>query len=112
MAWVVGTGMLLGLLVIGCGIATLRTGWIVPTARRHVTRPALHGIGALVTGGSVVLQGLFFSILPGLTWDARFYGGNALLLAGLTLLTLGQVLSPRADRDHTRPADARPASCA
>ncbi|MFE5207512.1 hypothetical protein [Streptomyces sp. NPDC056600] len=101
MAWVVGTGAFLGLLVIAAGIVTLRTGWIVPTARRHVARPRLHGLGALFTGSSVVLQSLFyFRVLPGVSWDVRFFGGNAILLAGLLLIGLSQVLPLRGNPDH------------
>lgn len=57
MAWVVGTGALLGLLAIASGIVTLQKGWIPPMARRHVTRPQLHGFGAVFTGTSVLLKG-------------------------------------------------------
>lgn len=105
MAWVVGTGALLGLVAIALGIVTLRTGWIVPTARRHVTRPQLHGLGALLTGTSVVLQGLFyFRIVPSVSWEARFFGGNALLLGGLLLMALSQLLPLHRNRDHTDPS--------
>ncbi|MEU0307442.1 hypothetical protein ACWGH7_21415 [Streptomyces cyaneofuscatus] len=100
MAWAVGTGLLLGLLLIAMGTATLRTGWIVPTARRHVTRPPLHGLGALLMSTSLVLQSLLhFRVLPGAFWEARFYGGNALLLGGMLLLILSQSLPPRRRRD-------------
>ncbi|MEU0695696.1 hypothetical protein [Streptomyces niveus] len=101
MAWVVGAGALLGLLAITSGIVTLRTGWIVPTARRHVTRPRLHALGALLTGTSVLLQSLFhFQVLPSVSWEARFIGGNALLLSGLLLIALGQLLPLRRSHDH------------
>lgn len=60
MAWVVGTDTFLGLLAITLGIVTLRTGWVMPTARRHVTRPQLHGLGALLIGISLVSQSLFY----------------------------------------------------
>ncbi len=101
MAWVVGTGGFLGLLAIGLGFVTLRTGWIVPTARRRVTRPQLHGLGALLTGASLLLQGLFyFRILPSVSWEVRFFGGNALLFAGLLLIGLSQMLPLRRDPDH------------
>ncbi|MEU0377651.1 hypothetical protein ABZ093_10170 [Streptomyces cyaneofuscatus] len=96
MAWAVGTGLLLGLLLIAMGTATLRTGWIVPTARRHVTRPQLHGIGALLMGASLVLQSLlYFGALPSVSWETRFYGGNALLLGGMLMLIVSQSLPPR-----------------
>lgn len=105
MAWVVGTVAFLGLLAIALGIVTLRTGWIVPTARRHVTRPPLHGLGALLTGSYAVLQGLFyFRVLPSVSWEARFFGGDALLLAGLLLIILSQLLPLRRSRDHTDPS--------
>ena len=106
MAWVVGTGAFLGLLAIASGIVTLRTGWILPTARRHVTRPQLHGLGALLTGASVVLQGLFyFRVLPSVSWEARFFTGNALLLAGLLLIALSQLLPLRRNPNHADPSD-------
>ncbi|MFF0597966.1 hypothetical protein [Streptomyces antibioticus] len=91
MAWIVGTGMLLGLLAIVAGSVTLATGWTVPTARRHVTRPRLHGFGALFMGTSLVLQSLlYFRILPSVSWEARFFGSNALLFSGLLLIGLSQ----------------------
>lgn len=74
--------MLMGLLAIAMGLVTLRTGWILPPARRHVTRPHLHGLGGLLIGTSLVLQGLFdFRILPSLSWDFRFFGGIAFLFS-------------------------------
>ncbi|MGW6400358.1 hypothetical protein [Streptomyces sp. NPDC055134] len=101
MAWVVGTGAFLGLLAIASGIVTLRTGWILPTARRHVTRPQLHGLGVLLMGASVVLQGLFyFRLLPSVSWEVRFFGGNALPFAGLLLIALSQLLPLRRNPNH------------
>ncbi|AWE54349.1 hypothetical protein DC008_34980 [Streptomyces nigra] len=105
MAWVVGTGVLLGLLAIALGILTLRTGWVAPTARRHVTRPKLHGLGALLMGTSLLLQSLFyFRILPSVSWEVRFFGGNAFLLAGLLLIALSQLPRPRQSPDHADPS--------
>lgn len=107
MAWVVGTGAFLGLLAIALGIVTLRTGWILPTARRHVTRSKLHGLGALLTGASPLLQSLFyFRILPSVSWEVRFLGGNAVLLAGLCLIALSQLLPLHRNRDHADPSGA------
>jgi len=100
-AWVVGTGLLLGMLLIAMGTVTLRTGWLLPTARRHVTRPQLHGLGALLMGASLALQSLmYFEILPGPSWETRFYGGNALLLGGMLLLLVSQLLPLHSSRDH------------
>ncbi|MFD7961750.1 hypothetical protein ACFV5J_13230 [Streptomyces zaomyceticus] len=105
MAWVVGAGGFLGLLAIALGIVTLRTGWIVPTARRHVTRPKLQGLGALLTGASALLQSLlYFQFLPSVSWDVRFFGGNALLFAGLLLIALSQLLPVRRNPDHADPS--------
>ncbi|MFF8837431.1 hypothetical protein [Streptomyces sp. NPDC015130] len=105
MAWIVGTAVFLGLVVVALGIVTLRTGWVVPTARRRVARPELHGLGALLVGTSVVLQGLFFfPVLPGVSWEARFFGGNALLLTGLLLLALSQLLPVRRSQDRPGPS--------
>ncbi|MFE7329511.1 hypothetical protein ACFU8W_31920 [Streptomyces sp. NPDC057565] len=104
MAWVVGAGMLMGLLAIASGIVTLRTGWILPAARRHVTRPQLHGLGALAAGACPLVQGLFyFRILPSASWEIRFFGGNALSLTGLLLIAASQLLSPRRSPDRTDP---------
>ncbi|UCA52318.1 hypothetical protein LEL86_24815 [Streptomyces sp. WA6-1-16] len=101
MAWVVGTGAFLGLLAIVLGTVTLRTGWIVPTARRHVTRPQLHALGALFMGTYSLLQSLFyFRILPSVSWEVRFFGGNAFLFAGLLLIALSQMLPVRRSPDH------------
>ncbi|MFJ2854556.1 hypothetical protein [Streptomyces rubiginosohelvolus] len=97
----------MGLLAIALGIVTLRTGWILPTARRHVTRSKLHGLGALLTGASPLLQSLFyFRILPSVSWEVRFLGGNAVLLAGLCLIALSQLLPLHRNRDHADPSGA------
>ncbi|GAB2923698.1 hypothetical protein GCM10027028_22080 [Streptomyces sundarbansensis] len=105
MAWVVGTGAFLGLRAIIWGTVTLRTGWMVPTARRHVTRPQLHGLGALLTGTSPLLQSLFyFRILPSISWEVRFFGGNAFLFAGILLIALSQMLPVRRSPDHADPS--------
>ncbi|MEU6242528.1 hypothetical protein [Streptomyces sp. NPDC047024] len=97
----------MGLLAIALGIVTLRTGWILPTARRHVTRPKLHGFGALLTGASPLLQSLFyFQILPSVSWEVRFFGGNAFLFAGLLLIALSQLLPFRRNPGHADPSGA------
>ncbi|WP_327269326.1 hypothetical protein OG233_18920 [Streptomyces sp. NBC_01218] len=105
MAWVVGAGGFLGLLVIALGIVALRTGWILPTTRRHVTRPRLYGLGGLLTGASVLVQSLlYFGILPSVAWDVRFYGGIAFLLAGLFLIALSQLLPLRRNGVYADPS--------
>ncbi|MFI8370058.1 hypothetical protein [Streptomyces sp. NPDC085466] len=97
----------MGLLAIALGIVALRTGWILPTARRHVTRPKLHGLGVLLMGASPLLQSLFyFRILPSVSWDVRFFGGNAILLAGLLLIALSQLLPLRRNLGHADPSGA------
>ncbi|CAM5528059.1 hypothetical protein [Streptomyces pilosus] len=91
MVWVVGIGVLVGLLMVASGVGTLRTGWVVPSARRHVARPKLYGLGALLIGVSILLQGLmYFRVLPSVPPEARYVGGNALLLGGLLLVALSQ----------------------
>ncbi|MFV0134935.1 hypothetical protein ACLGIH_17150 [Streptomyces sp. HMX87] len=58
-----------------------------------MTRPRLHGLGTLLIGASPLLLGLFcFGLLPSASWEARFFGGNALLFAGLLLIALSQTL--------------------
>ncbi|MFZ4280737.1 hypothetical protein [Streptomyces rhizosphaericola] len=104
MAWVVAANALLGVPAIALGTVTLRTGWVLPTAHRHVTRPRFHGVGVLLIGASLLLQSLLhFEVLPSVSWEARFYGGNALLLGGMLLLLLGYVLPLRRTEPHTRP---------
>jgi hypothetical protein len=39
MEWVVGSGMVLGLLAVAAGMASIRTGWTLPWVRRRVTHP-------------------------------------------------------------------------
>ncbi|CAL9539088.1 hypothetical protein SUDANB132_04197 [Streptomyces sp. enrichment culture] len=51
MVWVVGISVLVGLLLIASGVGTLRTGWVLPSARRHVARPKLYGLRALFMVG-------------------------------------------------------------
>ncbi|MFB6780981.1 hypothetical protein ACFCX0_27005 [Streptomyces sp. NPDC056352] len=105
MAWAVGAGVLMGLLAITLGLVTLRKRVDPATARRHVTRPQLRGLGGLLTGTSLVLQGLFnLRILPSVTWDIRFFGGNAFLFAGLLLISASQLMAQRRGPDHTDPS--------
>ncbi|MER6097836.1 hypothetical protein ABT154_18640 [Streptomyces sp. NPDC001728] len=95
MAWMVGAGMLLGVAAIALGLLTLRTGWVPPWTRRHVTRPRLQGVGALLVGLTLFLQGLvYFGVLPGLSWEARFFGQLALMLSGLACIAMSQLLPP------------------
>lgn len=106
MAWVVGANALLGLLAITLGTVGIRTGWVLPTARRHVTRPRLHGLGALFIGASLLLRSLvYFRILPDLPWDVTFFGGSALLLGGMLLMALSQLLPLRRSPHHTRSSE-------
>ncbi|MFI6875119.1 hypothetical protein ACIBL6_16950 [Streptomyces sp. NPDC050400] len=105
MAWVVGAGALLGILAIASGIVTLRTGWVLPTARGHVARPQLHGIGTLFIGSNLVLQSLaHFGALPDVSWEVRFFGGNALLFGGFLLIALSQLLPLRRGRGRVDPS--------
>lgn len=106
MAWVVGTGAFFGLLAIASGLVTLRTGWILPMARRNVTRPQLQGLGVVFAGTAVLLQGLFyFQILPSVSWEVRFFGGNALVFAGILFIALSQLLPRRRGPNHATPSD-------
>ncbi|MFF3885999.1 hypothetical protein [Streptomyces sp. NPDC001914] len=108
MTWVVGTGAFLGMLAIVLGVVTIRTGWLLPTARRHVTRSELHGFGAVLTGAPVVVQSLFyFRLLPSVSWEVRFFGGNALLLAGLILMILSQLPPLGRSREQADSAGVR-----
>ncbi|WP_223280852.1 hypothetical protein [Streptomyces antnestii] len=92
MEWVVGTGMLAGLLLIASGTASMRTGWVPPWARRRVTRPSLYGLGAVLVGVPCVVQGLFyFRILASPSWEVRFVAQNALMFSGLILIGVGQM---------------------
>ncbi|GHB08209.1 hypothetical protein ACIQRS_29655 [Streptomyces termitum] len=102
MGWVVGTGAVMGLLVITLGVAALRTGWVLPVSRRHVTRPRLYGAGALVLGASLLLPGLSaLRLLPGVSEETRLLGGTGLLLAGLLLLLVSQLSPLHRDRRST-----------
>lgn len=98
MGWVIGIGMLVSLALIALGVVSMRTGWVLPWARRHVTRPRVYGFGALLAGVPCVVQGLYYfrlPLLPDLSGDVRFYGTTPLLLCGLLLIGLGQLLPRR-----------------
>ncbi|MFD7872532.1 hypothetical protein ACFV5G_00120 [Streptomyces sp. NPDC059766] len=96
MEWVVGIGLVLGLLFMALGVASIRTGWTLPWARRHVRHHRVYGTGALLMGASCVLQGLFyFGALPTPSWEVRFFAANALLITGILLLGAGQLLPAR-----------------
>ncbi|MEU2930785.1 hypothetical protein ABZ636_38125 [Streptomyces sp. NPDC007251] len=99
MEWLVGMGMLGGLLLIALGAASIRTGWTLPFMVRRVTRPSVYGLGALLLGASCVVQGLFyFAIVPIPSWELRFFGANALLFSGLVLIGVGQMRPSRRRR--------------
>ncbi|WP_406468520.1 hypothetical protein [Streptomyces sp. NBC_01594] len=96
MEWVVGSGMILGVLAITLGTASIRTGWTLPWARRRVTRPRIYGLGALLVGTNCVVQDLFhFRIAPSPPWEIRFFSTTALTLCGLILMGVGQMLPLR-----------------
>lgn len=92
MEWVVGSGMFLGLLAVVLGVASMRTDWSLPWARRRVTRPRVYGLGALLVGAPCVIQGLFyFRFVPEPSWELRFLGTNALMFSGLILMGVSQM---------------------
>ncbi|GAA5707359.1 hypothetical protein Save01_08222 [Streptomyces avermitilis] len=97
MDWFVGLGMVLGVLAIALGTVSIRTGWTLSWARRHVARPRVYGLGGLLVGTPCTVQGLFyFGIVPSPSWEIRFFSMNVLLLSGLVLLGVGQMRwSPR-----------------
>ncbi|MFF3602895.1 hypothetical protein [Streptomyces sp. NPDC002463] len=92
-AWVVGAGLLLGLLGTVLAGVVLRTGWVPPWNRRHVTRPWLFGAGILMASLGNVLMGLeYFGVLPEVSWEVRFFVGNGVIWAGVLLIGASQVL--------------------
>ncbi|MET9793330.1 hypothetical protein [Streptomyces canus] len=96
MEWVVGSGMVLGLLAVALGVASMRTGWTLPWVRRRVTRPRIYGLGGLLVGAPCVIQGLFyFHVVPSPSWEFRFFGTNALMFSGLILMGVSQMRSSR-----------------
>jgi len=106
MGWIVGISMSLSLMLISLGVASMRTGWVLPWARRHVGRPHVYGLGALLVGAPCAVQGLYyfrFPLLPEVSWDIRHYSMTALLLCGLLLVGVGQLLPPSRQADSSRP---------
>jgi hypothetical protein len=90
--WIVAGGMVLGALLMALGTAALRTGWTLPWARRHVTRPGMYGLGGVLMGLPVFVQGFFyFDIVPEPSWEVRFFGMNVLLLSGIALSGISQL---------------------
>ena len=110
LVWVVGAGMLLGVLSIALGVVTFRTGWAPPWSRRHVTRPRLLGTGAVLTGLGVFLPGLvYFGVVPDLSWEVRFFGQNALVLAGLVCIGASRLMAPpRGGNPHGEAPHGKP----
>ncbi|MFE6099049.1 hypothetical protein ACFVQ4_03700 [Streptomyces laurentii] len=73
-----------------CGVAALRTGWILPWQRRHVRRPALHGWALLVMGGSLVAQAANLGTVPTGPFLTPPLAASGALLVGILLLVLAQ----------------------
>ena len=96
MEWVVGSGMVLGLLAVALGVASMRTGWTLPWVRRRVTRPRIYGLAGLLMGAPCVIQGVFyFHVVPSPSWEFRFFGTNALMFSGLILMGVSQIRPSR-----------------
>jgi hypothetical protein len=47
--------MTVGVLEIALGTASIRTGWTLPWVRRHVARPRIYGLGAVLVGTAGVV---------------------------------------------------------
>ncbi|MFF0095117.1 hypothetical protein ACFYSF_35000 [Streptomyces canus] len=95
MEWVVGSGMVLGLLAVALGVASMRTGWTLPWVRRRVTRPRIYGLAGLLTGAPCVIQGFYFHVVPSPSWEFRFFGTGAFMFSGLILMGVSQMRSWR-----------------
>ncbi|MET9461040.1 hypothetical protein ABZY05_39340 [Streptomyces canus] len=96
MEWVVGSGMVLGLLAVTLGVASMRTGWTLPWVRRRVTRPRIDGLAGLLVGALCVIQRLFyFHVVPSPSREFRFFGTGALMFSVPILLGVSQMRPSR-----------------
>lgn len=83
---------LLALLIASSGVAAVTSGWVLPTNRRHVRAPRIHGWGQLVVAFALCWQ-LAFGLMISDS-GARPSGtliGAALLLAGIVVMMVGQL---------------------
>jgi hypothetical protein len=83
---------LLALLIAASGVAAVTRGWVLPMNRRHVRAPRVYGWGQLVLAFALCWQ-LASGVLISDS-GARLAGtliGDAMLLAGLLVMMIGQL---------------------
>jgi hypothetical protein len=91
--------ILLALLIAASGIAALTRGWVLPTSRKHVTRPQLYGWGQLVIAIALCCQAAFGLMTNDL--DARQGGtlaGSVLMVIGTLVIAVSQRTTGRRQR--------------
>jgi hypothetical protein len=99
--WLVGTDMLMGALAVFFGAVAAWTGRPLPGTRRRAGRPRLQGVGAVLIGSACLGQAFFyFRVTPRPRWDVLFFSTNALILCGLTLLTVAGPARSVSSRTH------------
>ncbi|MFF2328315.1 MULTISPECIES: hypothetical protein [unclassified Streptomyces] len=79
--------VLVALLIAASGAAAVTRGWVLPTNRRAVHRPRVHGWGQLTVAFALCWQMFFLLVLS--DPDTRQWGtltGSVLLLAGLIVM--------------------------
>ncbi|NEC23876.1 hypothetical protein [Streptomyces parvus] len=83
--------ILLALLIAASGVAALTRGWVLPTGRKHVTRPRLYGWGQLVVAVALCCQVTFGLMTIG--FASRQWGtltGSALMVTGVLVIAMSQ----------------------
>lgn len=83
--------ILVALLIAASGIAALTRGWVLPTNRKHVTRPQLYGWGQLVVAIALCCQaafGLMTNDLGTRQWGTLV--GSVLMVTGILVTAVSQ----------------------
>lgn len=83
--------VLLALLIAASGTAAITRGWVLPTNRKHVSRPKLYGWGQLVIAIALCCQAVFGLMTNDL--DTRQWGtltGSVLMVTGIVVLAVSQ----------------------
>ncbi len=91
--------ILLALLFAASGVAALTRGWVLPTSRKHVTRPRLYGWGQVAIAIALCCQATFGLMAIG--FGSRQWGtlaGSVLMVTGVLVIAMSHRSAGRRQR--------------